>query len=406
MSIRLIQLKASNFKRLTAVDIDFDSEGNLIIVSGRNAEGKSSVLDAVLAALAGPSAMKAITRPIRDGETRASVFVDMDDFTVERTWREGEKPKLTVLSKHGAKYPSPQKFLDAMLGALSFDPLAFTQMPAKEQVATLLSLVELPFDPTELEGQRQAVFDERTEVGREIKVLQGQLSGLERPEGPAEAEIPVSAAAEAYTAAQAAHAEYDRRWAWARESAAVCADKEAQLRAAEEADRAAVAAVEALPPLPDLDEAKALLDTAEERNREVRAKLDAASRWAILESFQAQWEAMTGELAAIADRKAQALAEANMPIEGLSFDEEGVIYQGVPFSQASAAEQLRVSVAMGMAMNPTIRVMRIMDGSLLDSSNLALIASMAKDNEFQVLAEVVSETGELGIVIEDGSVRP
>ena len=101
---------------------------------------------------------------------------------------------------------------------------------------------------------------------------------------------------------------------------------------------------------------------------------------------------------------ARAVAAAHMPIEGLAFDDEGVTYNGLPFRQCSASEQLRVSVAMCMAVNPTVRVIRITDGSLLDSDSLALIAEMAGANDFQVWCEVVDESGQLGITIEDGSV--
>ncbi|NGZ99664.1 hypothetical protein G5V59_02720 [Nocardioides sp. W3-2-3] len=50
--------------------------------------------------------------------------------------------------------------------------------------------------------------------------------------------------------------------------------------------------------------------------------------------------------------KADALAKATFPVDGLGFDDDGVTYQGVPFAQASSAEQIRVSLAMAMSLNP------------------------------------------------------
>ncbi|OZA90686.1 MAG: hypothetical protein B7X57_11070, partial [Erythrobacter sp. 34-65-8] len=70
------------------------------------------------------------------------------------------------------------KFLDERLGALSFDPLAFAQSDAKSQLATLLSLVELPFDPSELAAQRKQLYDTRTDVGRSLKEAEGMLASL------------------------------------------------------------------------------------------------------------------------------------------------------------------------------------------------------------------------------------
>jgi hypothetical protein len=91
-----------------------------------------------------------------------------------------------------------------------------------------------------------------------------------------------------------------------------------------------------------------------------------------------------------------------MPVEGLGFDTDGVTFNGIPLAQVSAAERLRVSVAMAMSLNPTVRVIRITDGSLLDSDNMAIIADLADTNDFQVWIERVDETGDVGIVIEDG----
>ena len=102
--------------------------------------------------------------------------------------------------------------------------------------------------------------------------------------------------------------------------------------------------------------------------------------------------------------KAEALAGASFPIDGLAFDESGVTYQGVPFSQASSAEQIRVSLAMAMSLNPKLRVIRILDGSLLDADNLALITEAAVTADYQVWIERVSDPSETAVVIEDGEV--
>ena len=94
-----------------------------------------------------------------------------------------------------------------------------------------------------------------------------------------------------------------------------------------------------------------------------------------------------------------------MPIDGLSFDSDGVYFKGVPFSQASSAEKLRVSVAMGIAMNPELKVLLIRDGSLLDQKNLKLIAGMANDSGHQVWVERVGSGEECQVIIEDGYVQ-
>lgn len=67
---KIVRLTAENVKRLVAVEIRPNPDGNLVIVGGRNAAGKSSVLDAIMFALAGKKALPA--KPIREGKSAES----------------------------------------------------------------------------------------------------------------------------------------------------------------------------------------------------------------------------------------------------------------------------------------------------------------------------------------------
>ena len=78
--MKIIKLTASNVKRLRAVEITPD--GTLQVVTGRNGQGKTSVLDAIWLALGGGSAARETVRPVRDGEDKASVTLDLGDLTV------------------------------------------------------------------------------------------------------------------------------------------------------------------------------------------------------------------------------------------------------------------------------------------------------------------------------------
>jgi hypothetical protein len=60
---------------------------------------------------------------------------------------------------------------------------------------------------------------------------------------------------------------------------------------------------------------------------------------------------------------------------------------------------------MGLASNPTVRVMLVREGSLLDADGLALLDAIAQENDAQVWVECVTNGEQVGIVIEDGEVR-
>ena len=401
--MKIVRLTAENIKRLRAVEITPD--GNTVVISGRNGQGKTSVLDAIWLALGGGTATKdtATSRPIRDGEDRASVTVDLGDLKVTRTWA-GDKTALKVQSADGASYSSPQSMLDSLVGRLSFDPLAFAQQDEKAQLRTLLELVDI--DPTLLDNRRRAIFDERTDVNRRHRELLAQVAALPLAEGGLpDVEVSLS---ELLDEAQKARAWQDRAQRIRDDHAAAEGAVErarTELALAEAALAETAAAVAKIPAtLPDPAALDEQIRSAEDTNRKVRAAAERSRLQVLADETGAEAKELTEQIDAIDAQKAEAIRNAEMPIDGLGFDDDGVTYQGVPFKQCSAAEQLRVSVAMAMAMNPKIRVIRITDGSLLDSQNLALIEDMAADGDFQVWIEKVDETGDVGIYIEDGSV--
>jgi len=59
---------------------------------------------------------------------------------------------------------------------------------------------------------------------------------------------------------------------------------------------------------------------------------------------------------------------------------------------------------MAMAQHPELRVMRIEDASILDAESMAMLKGLAADNDYQLWMEVVDESCEVGIYIEDGEV--
>ncbi|WP_167131955.1 AAA family ATPase [Paramicrobacterium chengjingii] len=417
MTLQIVSLKAENYKRLKAVQIN--PEGNVVFVGGRNAQGKTSVLDAIWAALAGGEASRATQQPIREGQDSAVVRLDLGDYVVTRRWTNDDAGTLTVESADGAKYSSPQKLLDEVIGTRAFDPLAFTRLSAKDQVAALTSLVDLPFDPDELTREAKGVFDTRTEVNRDVKRLEGQLAGFPRADETIP-DVEVAAAdvvAEFETARQhnARIDELDLRARLAEDDQFRAEDEVGRLERELDAARTFLARAESVvedllkqvesAERIDTSEISERLAKVEETNAKVREQVQrraVADELSIRKERSAQ---LTVKLNEIEKRKTEGLAAAEFPVGGLSFDSDGVTFNGIAFSQASAAEQLRVSVALAMAANPKLRVLRILDGSLLDSDSLKIISDLASEHSYQVWLEVVGDNGGVGFILEDGSVK-
>ena len=153
----------------------------------------------------------------------------------------------------------------------------------------------------------------------------------------------------------------------------------------------------------DLENQVAQIDTINARVREARRWREAHEQ---LQRGMQQSQEYTARLEALNEEKAQALRETDLPIPGLGIDDDGITYNGVPFQDANTASKLQTATAIAMALNPTIRIIRIADGSLLDRENLAALNELAADKGYQVWVERVDddEDSAEGIVIREGSV--
>lgn len=393
-TVHIVQLQVENFKRIRAVSIEPDDSG-AVVISGRNAQGKSSVLDAIWAALGGRDGNKSV-KPIRDGADQARVTLNLGDMIVTRIWRNGTT-SVKVQSADGAEYKSPQSLLDILFGRMSFDPLAFTRLSARDQKEMLLKQVTLDVDIDELDRERVAKFDERTEVGRRKKSLG------EPPAFDIAMDIEETSARDVLSELENA-IEHNQEIRNAGERTARLERRVRELTEELNAAKDQLGDVEKLAARPTIDETelRAKLRTLEDSNAKIRdnnAARELNSAHAILANEYAH---LSEEIEAIDAQKADALARAEFPVGGLGFDADGVTFAGIPFSQASAAEQIRVSMAMAMASNPKLRVIRIMDGSLLDADGMQVITDAAREHGFQVWIERVGDDG-AAFVIEDGA---
>lgn len=422
--LRIISLQAENVKKLTAVEIN--PNGSIVTITGGNGQGKSSVLDAIWWAVGGTANIQG--QPVRKGQTKARIRLDLGEIIVERRFTE-KSSVLVVESAEGARFPSPQTVMDGLIGELAFDPLAFTRMDPKKQADELRRVAEIDVDLDVIDGQIAKDFDRRTEVNREAKSKRAAAEAIvvakDLPAAPVDESALVDEIQKAGEHNAGIETRKGRREQAQRDIADHCAEairhdeRAARLRReAEEADQAAAAArakaedlktklasAEALPEPVDVTAIRAKLDAAKQTNAKIgqRERRTAIEAEAI--ALERQATELTESIDARRKTKTDAIARAKMPVAGLGLENGVVTYGGIPFDQASAAEQLKVSFAIAKAANPKLRVILIKDGSLLDETSLQQIAEMARDGDYQVWCERVDTSGKIGVYIEDGAVR-
>ena len=410
--MKIIEFRAERFKRLSAVEIT--PVGNTVIISGKNGQGKSSVLDAIWLALGGGNAAKdsATTVPIKEGEKDAVVRLDLGDIIVTRKWT-ASGSTLTVEGADGRKYSSPQTLLDTLVGAISFDPLSFAKMPPMEQRSQLIDLVKLPVDLDELGAQRKALYDQRTFVNRELKTIQAELAGIQLPDNDVpEEEISIAEMTRKIGMAQDQRSRIimgrQRLQEMVEKGKALrelIQQKTEELTALANQIRSKTEMLESCKE-PDVQAMRSQLANAEQINKLVRQKKHKAELQVRLDDKTTESEVLTQQIEAIDRTKKEAFLNVRFPVDGLAVDEEGITYNGIPFRQCSSAEQLKVCVAIASALNPEIRVIRVPDASLLDAESMKVMQDLAQQQDIQIWLERVTDGKEkVGIVIEDGAVK-
>jgi DNA repair exonuclease SbcCD ATPase subunit len=159
--------------------------------------------------------------------------------------------------------------------------------------------------------------------------------------------------------------------------------------------------------LQDADEAEIQeqVRSAEGINIKVRANKEKAATSKVFDENQEAARSLTERIMEIDQEKEDAMAAAKFPVPGLSFDENGVLYDGLPFEQAGKASQTRISVAMCAAIHPNLEDTLIRDASLLDADMKRLIIECAEEHGLTVWLEEVNSTDPMAIVIEDGMIK-
>lgn len=411
--MRIVKLTAENFKILKAIEIT--PQGDVVIISGKNNAGKTSALDIMWAALGGAEGIP--KEPIRKGQDKAMTGVDLGEYKATRTFTK-KGNYLTVENKEGLIVKrSPQALLDKMIGDLTFDPREFAMAKNRDEI--LLNLVGLKNEFDEIKSETDKIYAERKFINRQVKQMEGQLQGYgfdREYEGPSEVQ-PVQ---ELTDQLQEARKKIDDKFHCETKLGEIVRDCDTlnskMLYLKRELDKAndeykslqsiRVDKIHELSQMetPDISEIEAEINRRIESNDKAREWKEYDKLGSAFKELQKESDGLTAKLNRQKDQKDKAIGDAKFPIEGLSYD-DGIYYNGIPFEQVSDSEKLRVSMSIAMALNPEIRVIRITDGSLLDSENMKVIEEMAKDKDFQIWIEKVDETGKVGIYIEEGEVK-
>lgn len=437
--MKIIGFKAENFKRLQTIEITPDSE--LIEIAGKNDQGKSSILDAITSAFSGKDGSLKV--PIRKGAERGEITIKVGDngpqYTVSKVYTEkGEY--LKVETQEGAILKSPQAFCDMIASSkIGFDLLEFVNMKdAKKQRELFLNAFDITVD--DLDDERDVVYNERRDINRDIAKAKAQFEeyGNEIAKYPKE-RIDVNGLMaelndinEHNAKRQNIQAKIDKRndsiisqdfiikthndriAEIDREILDLQKQKKTRQKAIKDCEvekkgltvkkkeyEKELAAI----PLKSTSDIEEKLKESSSHNHKVQQREKAEALATEIKQLEKDSKAKSLRLTEIEKEKIERFVNAKIPIKGLSVDETGVLYNGLPLSQAGTAMKIKVGALTGMAINPKLKVLLIRDASLLDQESRKWLVDFCTQHGYQMWMEIADSDAKTGWIIEDGQIK-
>ncbi len=460
--IHITAFEISNLYRITFARVEWVPGVGFVRITGDNGDGKTSTLRALMAGFGGASEVISeaiLNDDAPDGEGYVKIELD-NGFTIRRdVTEENPKGRLVVVGPDGGKHG--QARLNGWMGEHhDFDVLAFFGLKPARQTQILLGLGKDPDLAKKLAGKKatfDALYSERTPFIAE----QRRARAVKKPEGEMPDAVDVSAEMERLGVLQAAQRERDdlgrevdgfraklaankagqseaseATAAHAVENNAAMESLKAELARVEEridtfqkqmasdvrrhegdlaylvsahntllaAGKKVKATHEALTdPTEEIDAVKVRLSEA----AEVNEQLEPWKRWERaaeeLKAAEDEIGDLEAEMETIEADKRALIANADIPVEGLSFNEKAEpLLNGKVLAVASGAERIRMSVAVAIAADPELRVCLVDEANDLGLKAMKALDDEAKKHDFQIFGGRLGLEGPGEIIVSDG----
>lgn len=418
MSVKIINLEVENVKKIKAVQLSPAATG-LTIIGGNNAQGKTSILDAIAWALGGDKFRPAAAQ--RDGALAPpKLHVKLSNGLVVE--RRGKNSALTVTDPSGRK--AGQQLLNGFVEQLAIDLPRFLSASDKEKADTLLKIIGVGDQLAILDRDIKALYDKRTAIGQ-IAAAKKHFAEemVEYPDAP---DQPISAMdlirqqqkilakngenqKKRDRLAEIIHEKhrvFDEARRLEEQIAALQEKLEERKTAYEQAARDEEIAMKGVTELQDEStaELERSLADIELINTKVRANLDKSKAQDEANSYADQYSALTVEITDKRKERTDLLDGADLPLPGLSVEDGCLTYQGKRWGDMSGADQLRVGTAIVRKLNPSCGFVLLDKLEQMDLHTLREFGDWLTAEGLQAIATRVSTGDECQIIIEDGTV--
>ena len=153
---------------------------------------------------------------------------------------------------------------------------------------------------------------------------------------------------------------------------------------------------------PEKTDVPQLLEQAQAHNKKHSLVEQYKEKKQQFDEVAAKAEQMDEKIDSLGKERADLISSAELPIEGLTFTEDGLELNGVPFvpGKVSDSQVMEIAAKLIIACNPTVKVFRIARGESLGAKRLETIIDIAKRNGFQGFIEQV-QRGQTEMLVEE-----
>ena len=375
--------------------IDVEARGRNVFVIGGNAQGKTSVISAIWAALTNKGIPP---EPIQAGKRKAVIQVELNGLVAELKFEKKPKGKIARTfsltdTETGEVVESPRAAMQRIIGTLDFDPFAFMTMTPKAQLDYFCKVFGV--DVKRLEQDYDELNEAITYNKKQIIAITESIE----PYDPKLLSVNVTSQSELLEEyQQAVKAETER---------AAFIDRLTSTKAKAEALKAKILSMgEELVDLqdkvakgeawlaaneaPDSGKIKETLDSFESEAAAIAlAHKSKAAEDSIVKLEEENEENANAKKAKLAAKK-HLISEHLKNVDGLTFDDRGFLLDGLPFhiDQSNTAAQIVAGIKLGSSLLGDVKIIRF-DGSLLDSDSMKEVGDFAEAQGLQLFVELV-----------------
>jgi hypothetical protein len=412
------RIKIQNFKGLKA----FEGEilGKDVYLTGRNASGKTSFIDAVWLALTGKNIPP---KPVTTGAKKGVIEVELSDGYIVRTkLAVGKTPvqfeieNLNAVDEKDKFVKAPRTWLNERIGVIDFDVNDFFKMSDAKQVEYFCKITGV--DVYEQDQQIEELTDSRKFDKKKLIEFQTQTGFFDPEDAEKDLIDIVSLSSEISSLKESERVKMET---WDKVTDGV-STRETTIKALKAEIEAKLSQIESIEveiksgydwlkdennkPIPNnnLQEKEALFQNSKVINERIALAKTYKEADDRIEKLENAISEATEGITAHKDAKAVIISE-KINIEGLSYDVENecFLFNGLPFdrTQINTASQLIAGLKIGASLLNEVRILKI-DASLIDKENFAKVQEWSNSEGIELFVELVDrEAGALKIEIEE-----